>query len=313
MSLISLLIALAAERYLSSPFWQFKTYYQQYLMLLKNFNVLDKSWKNGVATSALLLVPVLAVYLMLMLIDDSFLHLVFSTVILIICFGSFATRDTYKKYLMAAFRGELTTCQLYHSQLIQDKNLADMDFGQTLIWLNYRYYIAIMLFFLFFGASGVVFYRLLTTLLENQAVDGNSEALFENTTDQQVNEGHVDEPVDEENVKAESLPTRMNSEVHSYFNQLLFWLDWLPVRLTSFGYIMVGHFSKALPVWLESFFNINKPADQVLGDVAKKSEDTMIDIQDCTAEPCLLVRLAKRNILLLLAVVAVLTLSGVIS
>ena len=150
MSLISLLIALAAERYLSSPFWQFKTYYQQYLMLLKNFNVLDKSWKNGVATSALLLVPVLAVYLMLMLIDDSFLHLVFSTVILIICFGSFATRDTYKKYLMAAFRGELTTCQLYHSQLIQDKNLADMDFGQTLIWLNYRYYIAIMLFFLFF-------------------------------------------------------------------------------------------------------------------------------------------------------------------
>jgi AmpE protein len=313
MSLISLLIALAAERYLSSPFWQFKTYYQQYLMLLKNFNVLDKSWKNGVATSALLLVPVLAVYLMLMLIDDSFLHLVFSTVILIICFGSFATRDTYKKYLMAAFRGELTTCQLYHSQLIQDKNLADMDFGQTLIWLNYRYYIAIMLFFLFFGASGVVFYRLLTTLLENQAVDGNSEALFENTTDQQVNEGHVDEPVDEENVKADSLPTRMNSEVHSYFNQLLFWLDWLPVRLTSFGYIMVGHFSKALPVWLESFFNINKPADQVLGDVAKKSEDTMIDIQDCTAEPCLLVRLAKRNILLLLAVVAVLTLSGVIS
>ena len=313
MSLISLLIALAAERYLSSPFWQFKTYYQQYLMLLKNFNVLDKSWKNGVATSALLLVPVLVVYLMLMLIDDSFLHLVFSTVILIICFGSFATRDTYKKYLMAAFRGELTTCQLYHSQLIQDKNLADMDFGQTLIWLNYRYYIAIMLFFLFFGASGVVFYRLLTTLLENQAVDGNSEALFENTTDQQVNEGHVDEPVDEENVKADSLPTRMNSEVHSYFNQLLFWLDWLPVRLTSFGYIMVGHFSKALPVWLESFFNINKPADQVLGDVAKKSEDTMIDIQDCTAEPCLLVRLAKRNILLLLAVVAVLTLSGVIS
>ena len=313
MSLISLLIALAAERYLSSPFWQFKTYYQQYLMLLKNFNVLDKSWKNGVATSALLLVPVLAVYLMLMLIDDSFLHLVFSTVILIICFGSFATRDTYKKYLMAAFRGELTTCQLYHSQLIQDKNLADMDFGQTLIWLNYRYYIAIMLFFLFFGASGVVFYRLLTTLLENQAVDGNSEALFENTTDQQVNEGHVDEPVDEENVKADSLPTRMNAEVHSYFNQLLFWLDWLPVRLTSFGYIMVGHFSKALPVWLESFFNINKPADQVLGDVAKKSEDTMIDIQDCTAEPCLLVRLAKRNILLLLAVVAVLTLSGVIS
>jgi len=317
MSLISLLIALAAERYLSSPFWQFKTYYQQYLMVLKNFNVLDTSWKNGVATLALLLVPVLAVYLMLLLIDDSFLHLVFSTIILIICFGSFATRDTYKKYLMAAFRGELTTCQLYHSQLIEDKNLSDMDFGQTLIWLNYRYYIAIMLFFLFFGASGVVFYRLLTTLLEKQAVDHTREVRYEKAADEQVNEGqveqHLNQDVDEQNLKAESLPTQMNSDVYSYFNQLLFWLDWLPVRLTSFGYMMVGHFSKALPVWLESFFNINKAADQVLGDVAKKSEDTMIDNQDCTSEPCLLVRLAKRNVLLLLAVVAVLTLSGVIS
>ena len=77
--------------------------------------------------------------------------------------------------------------------------------------------------------------------------------------------------------------------------------------------MLVGHFSKALPVWLESFFEIKKPADQILGDVAKKSEDMMIDNQDCTAEPCLLVRLAKRNLLLLLAVVAVLTLSGVIS
>ena len=306
MSLISLLIALAAERYLSSPFWQFKTYYQQYLMLLKKFNVLDKSWENGVATLALLLVPVLAVYLMLMLIDDSFLHMVFSTIILIICFGSFATRDTYKKYLMAAFRGELTTCELYHSQLIQDKNLLKMDFGQTLIWLNYRYYIAIMLFFLLFGASGAVFYRLLTTLLEKQAVDESTEALSEKGSE-------VNEAVNEKEIEADTLPTRMTPDVYSYFNQLLFWLDWLPVRLTSFGYIMVGHFSKALPVWLESFFNINKSADQVLGDVAKKSEDTMIDIQDCTAEPCLLVRLAKRNLLLLLAVVAVLTLSGVIS
>nr|WP_274620357.1 regulatory signaling modulator protein AmpE [Colwellia maritima] len=28
-----------------------------------------------------------------------------------------------------------------------------MGFGQALIWLNYRYYIAIMLFFVVFGAA----------------------------------------------------------------------------------------------------------------------------------------------------------------
>ena len=304
MSLISLLIALAAERYLSSPFWQFKTYYQQYLQLLKNFNVLEKSWQNSAAILALLIVPAFAVYFILMLIDDSFLHLIFSTVILIVCFGSFATRDTYKNYLMAAFRGELTTCELHHSQLMQDKNLPDMAFGQTLIWLNYRYYIAIMLFFIFFGAPGVVFYRLLTTLIEKQVTENTTEVF----DDEQINEEENDQEV-----KVDELATTMNSDVYSHFKQLLFWLDWIPVRLTSFGYMMVGHFSKALPMWLESFFEIKKPADQVLGDVAKKSEDMMIDTQDCTAEPCLLVRLAKRNLLLVLAIVAVLTLSGVIA
>ena len=306
MSLISLLIALVAERYLSSSFWQFKTYYQKYLQLLKKFNVLVKTWQSGIAVLMLLLTPVIAVYVILMLIDDSFLHLIFSTVILIICFGSFATRDTYKNYLMAAFRGELTTCQLHHSQLMQDKNLPEMAFGQALIWLNYRYYVAIMLFFIFFGAPGVVFYRLLTTLLENQVVEQATATLAEQS------EHKADELDDDIVIAAKELPTLMGSAVYSYFNTLLFWLDWLPVRLTSFGYMMVGHFSKALPVWLESFFNISKPADQVLGDVAKQSEDMMLDSQDCTAEPCLLVRLAKRNILLLLAVVAVLTLSGVI-
>ena len=58
MSLISLLIALAAERYLSSPFWQFKSYYQRYLSLLQNLNVLEKSWQGVVGVLALLLVPV---------------------------------------------------------------------------------------------------------------------------------------------------------------------------------------------------------------------------------------------------------------
>ena len=304
MSLISLLIALAAEKYLSSPFWQFKTYYQQYLTLLQRFKVLDKSWQSILGVAALVLAPVVSVHLLLTLIDDSILHLVFSTVILIVCFGSVATRDSYKNYLMSAFRGELTTCKLHHAQLLQDKNLPEMGFGQTLIWLNYRYYIAIMLFFIIFGAPGVVFYRLVITLNEKQA----SPADNTNSANTVV----IDEEDDTTQAPSE-LPTTMTLQVYQAFQQLLFWLDWLPVRLTTFGYTMVGHFSKALPVWLESFFEFDKPAAQILGDVAKKSEDMMVDDQDCTAEPCLLVRLAKRNLLLLLAVIAVLTLSGVIS
>ena len=64
--------------------------------------------------------------------------------------------------------------------------------------------------------------------------------------------------------------------------------------------------------WLESFFDTKKSAHQILSDVAQKSEDTIVDKDDCTAEPCLLVRLSKRNVLLLLAAIASLTLFGVI-
>jgi AmpE protein len=47
--------------------------------------------------------------------------------------------------------------------------------------------------------------------------------------------------------------------------------------------------------------------------VAQKSEDFMVDPDDCTAEPCLLVRLAKRTLLLCLAVIAVLILTGILN
>jgi len=76
--------------------------------------------------------------------------------------------------------------------------------------------------------------------------------------------------------------------------------------------MFVGHFSKALPMWLESVFEFNKAPHQVLIDVAEKSEDFMVDKDDCTAEPCLLVRLAKRTSLLCLAVIASLIVTGVI-
>ncbi len=77
--------------------------------------------------------------------------------------------------------------------------------------------------------------------------------------------------------------------------------------------MFVGHFSKALPIWLESLFDVHKPTYKILIDVARKSEDFMIDKDDCSAEPCLLVRLAKRNVLLLLSVISILTLLGLVN
>ncbi len=311
MSLLSLLIALMAEKSLSSSVWRFDHYYQKYVSFFQNNATLSQLKSSNLNYTIFLLLPVAAVYGVLSLVDDGLLHFIISTLILIVSFGCFTTRASYKQYLYAAFRGETTSAELHHQQLLQDKNLPPMGFGQALIWLNYRYYIAIMLFFIFFGAAGVVFYRLLTTVIEQKntcildsnAIEKDSEAQIDiaESTDAEL-----------EHASGQNSVPDISSGCKNY-NHILFYLDWLPVRITSFGYMFVGHFSKAFTIWLESLFDVKKPTCEILIDVAKKSEDIMVEKDDCTAEPCLLVRLAKRNVLLMLAGISVLTLIGLIS
>ncbi|NQY34322.1 MAG: beta-lactamase regulator AmpE [Alteromonadaceae bacterium] len=295
MSLISLLIALAAERYLSSPAWQFNSFYNGYINLIKQMNITDSLWKSPLSTLVFIAVPVVGSYFLLGLVDDSFLHIIISTLILIVCFGCVNTRERYKQYLMSALRGEATTCELHHAQLLQDKNIEQMGFGQVLVWLNYRYFIAIMIFFVLFGAPGALFYRLLTRISEIKVSEDSKE-------ENGVDEGRVGED------KVE----KINEDVIEQIRLWLSWVDWIPVRIVAFGYMLVGHFSKAMPVWLESIFEFNKVPHQVLIDVAEKSEDFMVDKEDCTSEACLLVQLAKKALLLWLSVIALLVIMGVL-
>lgn len=304
MSLISLLIALAAERYLSSSAWQFSIYYSRYQSLFNQISILSSPKSSVIANGLFIFFPVLLCYFLLNLVDNNLLHLLLSTLILIGCFGCVKTRDAYKQYLMAAFRGETTTCEMHHKQLLQDKNLSEMGFGQMLIWLNYRYFIAIMIFFLLFGATGALFYRLVCKLNESPKLDKAMES-EEDIHAEMVRE-HDEKLVEDDTVSD-------HTEVEYFNQQLLFWLDWLPVRIVAFGYMLVGHFSRALPVWLDNLFDVGKLPHQILITVAQKSEDFMVDQDDCTAEPCLLVRLAKRTLLLCLAIIAILILTGVMS
>jgi AmpE protein len=292
MSLISLLLALAAERYLSTSLWQFNEYYQRYQKLFERL----KLARNSIFSHVLfIIVPVLICYFLLSVVSDGLLHFVISTLVLIICFGCVSSRELYKKYLMSAFRGETEQCEGYYRQLLADKNLPDLGFGQSLIWLNYRYFIAIMLFFMVFGAPGALCYRLLTKINEDTAQE---------TQETQGTDSSQQLSTD---------PIEQYSNRIELAQQILFWLDWLPSRIVAFGYMLVGHFSKALPVWLENLFEFNKSPQTVLVTVAEKSEDFMIDDDDCTAEPCLLVRLAKRTLLLCLAFIAILILTGIIN
>lgn len=303
MSLISLLIALAAERSLSSSAWQFNTYFQRYLSAIKAFGFIDKVGSHTFYSVAFVLIPVVLSIVVLNIFNNALLHFLISTLLLIVCFGCFKTRDAYKQYLMSAFRGDLTSCSFHHQILEQEKNLTELSFGHLLIWLNYRYFIAIMLFFVLFGAPGALFYRLLTTIVERGIT--KSEDAKDDSQESDIKEESA-EQIEVVNNEAEK------DLEPSIFSKSLSIIDWLPVRVVAFGYMLVGHFSKALPVWLENLGNFSKAPHEVLISVAEKSEDIMLDNGDCTAEPCLLVRLAKRTSLLCLTVLALLILTGVI-
>ena len=319
MSLISLLIALVAERYLSTSVWQFKTYFHAYVGLFKSSKVMQLTKQSIALQLIFIAIPVLVCDLLIELVDDGLLYLVFSTLILIVCFGCVKTRQCYKDYLMSAFRGETVSCEFHHRQLQQDTHSAPMSFGQLLVWLNYRYFIAIMFFFVIFGPAGALFYRLLVTL--NESPESLKEVIKQEATkdDKAIDEAkaNAETSIEVENnaeVKVENQSTDSNEKVESnIFKDILFWIDWLPVRIVAFGYMLVGHFSKAMPVWLENLLDINKQPNQILISVAQQSEDFMVDPEDCTAEPCLLVRLAKRTLMLCLAAISILILTGIIN
>ncbi|MGB0937603.1 MAG: beta-lactamase regulator AmpE, partial [Colwellia sp.] len=298
MSLISLLIALFADKHLAGNAWQFESYFQRYIALFKKNKTLTSFHKSTATYAIFLLLPPVALFALLAFVGNGVLNLAISTLVLMVTIGCKPTRDRYRAYLDSAYRGDTTTSEMNHLQLLEDKNLPPLGFGQALVWLNYRYYIAIMIFFIFFGAAGALFYRLLTSVTEY-----NEDCLVDTNCDKETVE-QSQQTFDEKHNEAFTAPNV--STGCTSFQDILFYVDWLPVRISALGYMFVGHFSRALPTWLEAVFSNDKPNHEVLIDVAQQSEDITVDNEDCSAEPTLLVRLAKRNVLLILSVLSVL-------
>lgn len=289
MILISLLLVLALERAIvKTPLWQADTYVSKYITWLTDNGWLKTSTSAG-ALWGLLLLPALVVALIAQVLVGDFISFVLQSVILFIAIGSASLRETYRLFLQAAQRGDLQACSLYTEQLGHCNTLDTQDgedaqsqgksFGQHLLWLNYQHYAAIIISYIALGAAGVVFYVLCRECYYRWC--------------------------------------NIDSEHKKPMAQMMYALDFIPVRITAFGLLLVGHFSRALPQWLASLANVELPADKLLTEVAAKAEYVdphHIDSEntDAATEPKILVTLAKRNILLLLALSAVLTLAGII-
>lgn len=271
MTLISLLLVLTIERLTTqSKYWQADLYIGRYQEWIEARNWIKESTTSWLLFG-LVFIPSLILFYSAQQIDSFLLSLIFNTAILMVCIGCPGLRATYKCFLQAANRGDLQACSMYADQLGHDEN-SIQSFGQNLVWLNYRHYAAVVIWFTVFGAAGAVLYTL---------ARGFEERLTES-----------------EHQMAPQATSIMNI------------LDWAPVRITALGFLLVGHFSKALPIWLGYLPDTAISAKMLLSEVSKAAEDIEPDESDCTEEPCTLVKLAKRNVMFILVVISLLTLTG---
>ncbi|MDB2330896.1 beta-lactamase regulator AmpE [Alteromonas sp.] len=286
MILMSLLLVLSVERLVNKqPNWHIEKYAEQYREWIAG-----KGWLTNSSSAFTLYLSLLLPALLLGAIEHwllgTFLTFIEQSFILFVCIGCPALRATYKCFLNAAHRGDVQACSMYTDQLghctseVPHSHNAQEEgrsFGQHLTWLNYQHYAAVMLFFIAFGAPGALFY-----------------SLSRSTTEVLCNRQH---------------PLR-----DAALN-LMFALDYIPVRITAFGMLMMGHFSRALSEWLSHVFSLNVSAYILLTHVSSKAEMLTPEEQEAqqnnaAIEPQVLVKLAKRNVIFLLVITSALTVVG---
>lgn len=334
MTLITLLIVLSIERVAaSSNVWQFEFYYLKMKnLLLKHFG--KPGWLTSSAGMWIwLLLPVLLVQFIAGSIDWLLFEMAFNILVLLLCIGCVAKRKVYKSFLNAAARNDEEACAIYSAQLqgipvvppeseeattedepqsteqkqadsglddekAQSTEQVDTEqvdteqasqtteqtkeedrcgcetLGLTLVWYNFRYYCAVLFWFVALGPAGAVLYCVV-----RETADDSDETVQRIAPSNKI-------------------------------AKILHILDWLPARICSAGYLLIGNFNKAASIWLSYLLDLTSPAKSLVTEISQAAEP--MDVVDCskTTEAACMLKLAKRNILFFLALVALLTLYG---
>ncbi|MEZ7276874.1 beta-lactamase regulator AmpE [Pseudoalteromonas sp. 68 DY56-GL68] len=280
MILISIIIALVIERLgARADYWQISHYANSYLTLSNKQLSKKGLFYSPIGFLIWLMLPVLAIAIVFQLSDSIIWQLAINVVVLLVCFGCSKQRALYKSYLNALTRNDLEAASLYALQIGQ-KKLEDEPqgetFGQTLAWLNFRFYCAVIFWFVILGVPGAVLYALVRT--------------------------YADKVRDDHRV--------IYAKRFKLIHTLLFWLDWLPARVASFGYLVIGNFNKGTSCWLKYVLDFSVSNRKVVTQTALAAEQIEQQHFGCTYEATCMMKLVKRNVLFFLVIIAALTLFG---
>ncbi len=280
MILISIIIALIIERLgARANYWQVDHYLQSYYAKTKSWTQPNAMLGSHFGVMLWLVIPALIVAFIYSLSDFVFWQFTINICVLLVCFGCAKYRKLYKGYLNALTRGDNEAATLYALQMGQDK-LEDEPggetFGQTLSWINFQHYCGVIFWFVALGAPGAVLYAMV----------------------RQIVHWHHEQ---------ENPPLQ---HVFEQFCRLFYWLNWLPARIASFGFLIIGNFSKGTSSWLKYVLDFKTTNRQIVTSTALAAEQIEQQFLGCTFEASCMMRLVKRNILFYLVIIAVLTLFG---
>ncbi|WP_026957910.1 regulatory signaling modulator protein AmpE [Aliagarivorans taiwanensis] len=280
MSLLSLLLALSLERIRhSGTHWLWQASYHQLIKRLQN-----QSWPLqallGIALPVALLV---ALQLFLQGRYWGLGSLLLWVAVPFLTLGCPPLQCSYRDYLRAAADGDQQACEHFNQTLLQGmhehhrvdsgERLA-VTTGTQLVWLNYRYYFAILFFFVLLGPAGAVFYACCRELhCYNYRLQPEHDAVW--------------------------------------IHRLMHLVDWLPSRLAGLSYILVGNAASAAVPWLSALKDRQHSNGYWLAKVATAAED--IDTEGsslCVETTTRYVSLAKRGMLLAIAILSLMTITG---
>lgn len=287
MTLVSMLLALIVERLAArSEWWQGSRYAGSWFRLTGD-SKLSELARHPVGQYGWILLPGAVVWGLLCLIDHWMVTTLVNALLLLLAIGCWKYRQLYKQFLNAQDRNDDEAAFLAMQQIRQYSGLEqeDASYGQSLVWLNFRYYAAVLFWFLLLGAFGIISYVILRQL--------NQPAEPEDTSMQQLQALLVQEH--------EGTPA---------YQRLMHLADWLPARLFGIGFALVGYFSRASSSLLGYFLDFTSPNEQVVIEVATAAEPIDESVLNTAEETAIMVQLAKRNILFFLAFTAILTLAG---
>ena len=212
-------------------------------------------------------------------------QLLFWIVIGLLCIGAGSVRLHYHAYLKAASHDDLAAHQAMAAELTlihgvpvecsEGEFLRELQ--NALLWINFRFYLAPLFWFVAGGQWGPVLLVGYAFLRAWQSWLARHQSPLE--------------------------------RAQSGVDKILHLLDWIPVRLAGVAYALLGHGERALPAWFACLSDWHSAQYQVLTSLAQFSlaRDPHLDKVET---PRVAVALAKRVSLVLVVVVALLTIYG---